>query len=238
MQLNIAMEGVPNNNSAADNAADAQRPTFTLDDVDMALAHVTSTKYSQRVPMSFLSAALEARNFQLQFCAYNSGRTIGGAVWDIRHGATSILYAVGVNLKKEVVLNGAALDTFPKTPELLIVEGGCALRKATSNRSKKRAKAGESDSKAAANKASGGASAGADDGELAALVDETLRKMGNVLIPCESCSRVRRLHLPLHLHLHIHMHLHLHLQQHLLLQQHLHLQLLLLLLLLLLLRCA
>ena len=188
LQLNIAMEGVPNNASAADNTTDARRPTFSLDDVDNALAHVTSTKYSQQMPISFLSAALEAKSYQLSFCAYNSGRTIGGAVWDIRHGATSILYAVDVNLKKEVVLNGAALDTFPQAPELLIVEGGCAARKAI--RSKKRAKAGESDSKSSVIRATGGASAGADDGELCTLVDETLRNMGNVLIPCESCSRV------------------------------------------------
>eukprot|EP00605_Chrysophyceae_sp_TOSAG23-4_P000169 GSChrysophyteH1.ASY1.ANO1.193.1 assembled CDS len=181
LQLNIAMEGVPNNANAADNAADAMKPMFSLDDIDACLANVTSTKYSQQIPLSFLSAALQDDNREVNFCAYNTGRTIGGAAWEIRHGATSVLYAVDVNLKKEVVLNATALDSLPLAPELLIVEGGCMRRKIL--KTNKRSTKSISDGKA-------GAAVASADAELFSLVDETLLKMGNVLIPCESCARV------------------------------------------------
>lgn len=179
LQLNIAMEGTPNNSNAMDNVIDRKRPTFTLDDVDMCLKHVTSTKYSELIPINILSSELELSNKQVTFTAYNAGRTIGGACWDIRHCATCVLYAIDVNLKKEIVLNGAALDALPLSPELLILEGGCANRKAL--KSNKRLKSGSSERKVAT---------GADDGELSLLVDETLRNKGSVLIPCESASRV------------------------------------------------
>ena len=37
---------------------------------------------------------------------YPSGRTIGGSIWWINYGSTDIVYAMDINLKKEIVLDG------------------------------------------------------------------------------------------------------------------------------------
>ena len=192
LHLNIAMEGTPNNENAEDNKDDARRPTFTLEDVDDCLTERISLKYSQvcTLPTSGNSRRRTANSEDalqqtensskvVTFCAFNSGRTIGGAVWRICQGATEVLYAIDVNLKKEVVLNGAALETLPQGPELMIVEGGCAAR--TTATRKKGAKAASVGTTSAASTA--------DDSDFMTCVNDTLRGRGNVLIPCESASR-------------------------------------------------
>lgn len=105
----------------------------------------------------------------VSLCAYPSGRTIGGSIWRIRHGATEVLYVMDINLKKEVVLDGVGLALLPTAPALLIVEGGSVSRgaavgkQATLKRGKKEDSVG-----------------------LVSTVMDALRDGGNVLIPCEA----------------------------------------------------
>jgi len=203
LQLNIVMEGTPNNANAEENEMDARRPSFTLDEVDTCLSRTTSLKYSQVCTLpeggrkrraadltpEQEQAEIESENSrkQVSFCAFNSGRTIGGAAWRIRHGATDVLYAIDVNLKKEVVLNGAALDSLPLAPELLIVEGGCAARVSATKRRGAPAKTLKTE---APGDATASTATATTDSELLSNINETLRARGNVLIPCDSCSRV------------------------------------------------
>jgi hypothetical protein len=82
-----------------------------------------------------------------------------------------------INLKKEIVLAGTALDLLPTAPALIIVEGGCASRQgavSTAARRELRAK-------------------GADTTGLVQLVADTLKIRGNALIPCDSGSRLLEL---------------------------------------------
>jgi len=200
------MEGTPNNANAEENEIDARRPSFTLDEVDECLSRTTSLKYSQVCTLpeggrkrraadltpEEEQAEIEAENArkQVSFCAFNSGRTIGGAAWRIRHGATDVLYAIDVNLKKEVVLNGASLDSLPQAPELLIIEGSCASRVSVAKRKGTASKAVKAVKAETAGDATTGAATATTDSELLSNVNEALRARGNVLIPCESCSRV------------------------------------------------
>ena len=200
LHLNMAMEGTPNNASIEENKLEQRRPTFTLDDVDSCLSRRLSLKYSQvcNIPCHVRSTVTDAANgTELQvgsngsgtrvvaFCASSTGRTLGGAAWKITHGATSLLYAMDLNLKKEVVLEGARLEALPQAPELMVVEGGCASRSAAKRKSKRTAAGTEKEGEGA-----GGDGKAGEDAGLIALVNETLRNRGNVLIPCESCARV------------------------------------------------
>ena len=104
-------------------------------------------------------------------CAYPSGRTIGGSIWRIRHGATEVLYVMDINLRKEMVLDGVGLGLLPTSPALLIIEGGSVSRGVALG--KQALKRGKKD----------------DSVGLVSSVIDTLRDGGNVLIPCESAGR-------------------------------------------------
>ena len=175
MQLNIKMEGTP-----AEGAESMRNfPQFTLDDVDSCLSKVESVKYNQTVPVSHRLNEQNSEQKQqhpITVCAYNSGRTIGGAIWRIKYGATDILYMMDINLKKEVVLDGASLESLPLSPSMLILEGGCASRKDNKNRRERLKEKG-----------------GEEVYGIITEINETLRSRGNVLIPCESCARVLEL---------------------------------------------
>ena len=108
-------------------------------------------------------------------CAYPSGRTIGGSIWRIRHGATEVLYVMDINLKKEIVLDGVGLALLPTVPALLIIEGGSVSRGAGTG--KQVVKRGKKE----------------DSLGLVQSVIDTMRENGNVLIPCESAGRALEL---------------------------------------------
>jgi Cft2 family RNA processing exonuclease len=96
---------------------------FTYDDIDSCLDAAHTVRYSQPVTIPSNHANLHALTTSVT--AYPSGRTIGGSIWHIRCGAADVLYAMDINLKKDVILDGGSLD-LPVSPSLLIVEGGCA----------------------------------------------------------------------------------------------------------------
>ena len=96
MCLNIEMEGTVLDDSSSSGAGaagvvGAVSKLFTLDDIDRSLSRVVTVRYSQNVNFPDGAGAFHAGQKQLHFCAYGAGRTIGGAVWRLRHGATEIL---------------------------------------------------------------------------------------------------------------------------------------------------
>ena len=192
MHLNVEMEGKQADDDASTSSS-INYPRFSLDDIDNAMSRVCPLKYSQIVDLfsilysqksSFNANAQDDEKLRrleaakISFCAYNSGRTIGGSAWNIRYGSTDVVYLMDFNLKKETVLDVAALDSLPPSPSMVIVNGDCASHsevKAISTASRKRKEAG------------GGTAE--DLTSLTGLVMETLRNRGSVLIPCESCAR-------------------------------------------------
>lgn len=144
---------------------------FTLDEVDNSLQYVATVKYNQSIQFPFGDVS----DLQpIHFCAYPSGRTIGGATWLIRYGAIEVLYAMDINLKKDNVIDAIRLNLLPASPSLLILEGGAESRvmgEEALARNKGRAK----------------------DRQLVDIIMETLRQDGNVLIPCETGGRTLEL---------------------------------------------
>jgi cleavage and polyadenylation specificity factor subunit 2 len=205
MQLNVEMEGRPvddeeegaENQKKSGEGGRISYPRFTLDDIDNCLSRVVPLKYSQTIDLNTLlysgrtgtnmeeeededelKRRMEASKISL--CACNSGRTIGGSAWNIRYGSTDVVYLMDFNLKKEVVVDVAALESLPHSPSLLIVNGDCTSHKdvkvaATAGRKRK--------------EASSSTSASSETASLTGLVMETLRNRGSVLIPCETSAR-------------------------------------------------
>ena len=48
------------------------------------------------------------------------------------HGSTDVVYLMDFNLKKEMVLDVAALDALPHSPSMVIVNGDCTPRRCQS----------------------------------------------------------------------------------------------------------
>lgn len=146
---------------------------FDLDDVDLCFKNVCSVKFSQTIQLHS-----DTTGNVLSVVAHSSGRTIGGSTWSIRCGATEILYVVDVNLRKEIVLEGASLDTLPTSPSILLIDAGSSgstssLRGATAGGAQARRKKDKED----------------PSGLIAAVLD-TVRGEGNALIPCETAGRL------------------------------------------------
>ena len=177
--LNQEMEGIPRDYGSGSTGSDQKfkdKHRFELDDIDLALSNVTMVKFNQTVKLpNAMSSSSNASQQQVTLCAYPSGRTIGGSIWRIRHGATEVLYCMDVNLKRETVLDGAGLGLLPTSPDLLILEGGSVSRFSPSGLPASAARIGQKDKD--------------DRTGLVASVMEVLRNDGNVLIPCESAGR-------------------------------------------------
>ena len=170
--LNSEMEGVDPDAAKDGSARLSESLKYELDDVDMSLSNVHCVRYSQTISLFDVCG----HHKQVSLCAYSSGRTIGGSIWRIRHGATEVLYMMDVNLKKELVLDGANLDLLPSVPSLMIVDGSSSANTSTGVRRKKGEK-------------------GADSQAMIATIMETLRSTdkGNILIPCETGGRALEL---------------------------------------------
>lgn len=157
------------------NLASEARPEgcrgFTLDDVDHCLKNVVTVKYNQACIMGDPHGN---KMGEVTFTAHASGRTIGGSAWVVRHGCAEVVYAMDTNLRKETLLEGAAIDSLPESPSLLIVESPTAASTASAPR-RPRGRDRE------------------DAGQMVAAVMETVRAEGNVLIPCESAGRTLEL---------------------------------------------
>jgi cleavage and polyadenylation specificity factor subunit 2 len=173
LYLNKEMEGIDELLTSS-----TQQKTFDLDDIDSVLNNisVTNVRYSQTINLGDVITTMN-RNSPISVCAYPSGRTIGGSIWSIRHGATEVLYTMDVNLKREILLDGSPLEMIPTSPALMIVEGCCANRGLTSGGRSIRKK---------------------EKDEVATLINSVMESLrfnggGNVLIPCETAGRVLEL---------------------------------------------
>ena len=142
---------------------------FDVDDIDVAFSKIQTVKFSQTTTVTQSQLSNNSRAPEITVCALPSGRTIGGSIWRIRCGPAEILYTMDINLKKEVVLDGASLDLLPTGPALMVVEG------ATSQTTKKTKKDKDESS------------------QLIATVMETVRNGGNCLLPTETGGRLLEL---------------------------------------------
>jgi cleavage and polyadenylation specificity factor subunit 2 len=180
--MNRSMEGT----TSSPSSSSLPSQVFDLDDVDRAFENVHTVKYCQQISLlqllmkMNLSPAIDSLKYsdlnKIFLCAYASGGTIGGAMWRIRYGHAEIQYAMDIYLKKELVLNGAALEMLPSTsPSLMIVEaGGLSTQHYPTNMpSVSTSKKDREDSLR----------------HVLASVMITLRDGGNVLIPCETAGR-------------------------------------------------
>lgn len=145
---------------------------YEYDDVDHAFGHLISLKYSQLINLPGVRSNSDKRQ-TVTVCAIPSGRTLGGAIWRIRCGPAEIVYAMDINLRKEVVLDGASMDLLPTAPTLLITEAACASRSSGAAGKKRKDKD--------------------EMNQLLQHVMSALRSGGNVLIPCETCARVQEM---------------------------------------------
>ena len=119
--LNYNMEGKDPTNTLIPTGFDTNG-FYDLDDIDLSFSNVHPVRYSQTIS---LGDVCNGHHKQVSICAFASGRTIGGAMWKIRHGATEVLYVMDVNLKKELVLDGANIDILPSIPALMITDSTC-----------------------------------------------------------------------------------------------------------------
>lgn len=163
---------------------------YEYEDIDEAFANVHTVKYSQVLDLNVIcnsninsnsidatepeiSVINSAKRAPVTICAYPSGRTVGGAIWRISYGPAEILYAMDMNLKKEIVLDSVKMDLLPSGPALMIVEGPHPYQGVAKGTKKRK-----------------------DKDESAAMLNsimETLRSNGNVLIPCETSGRTLEL---------------------------------------------
>lgn len=175
--INMTRSGMDIGTNIPDLVGERQQITFTLDDVDLCFSDVVQVKYNQEEE---LGSTLQDKENHVRICALPAGRTVGGTSWQVTSGVATILYAVGMNLKKETVLDGADLKLFPQSPSLLIVDCNCShLIKPSSfllTTTKKKKDMSSQDT-------------------LVAVIIEALRSRvgGNVLIPCESAGRALEL---------------------------------------------
>ena len=150
---------------------------FTFDDIDACFKEVSLVKYNQRKD---ILEGLGKNYEKLKILALPSGRTVGGTSWLISYGQATVVYAVGINAKKESVLDGLDLKLFPTAPSLLIVDVYCS--KTSGTRSLPKVSRGKKKKESSQN-------------PLVTAVMETVRKGlgGNILIPCESGGRALEL---------------------------------------------
>ncbi|KAK0721460.1 beta-lactamase-like protein [Apiosordaria backusii] len=95
----------------ASSQAPSSNPNLLLqppspEEITRYFANIQPVQYSQ--PQQPRSSPFSPDITNLTVTAYNSGRTLGGAIWHIQHGLESIVYAVDWNQNKENVFSGAA----------------------------------------------------------------------------------------------------------------------------------
>lgn len=178
--LNDQMEGLDEGRSMPTSRTRAAQRIWNLDDVDYCLSKVKTVKYNQTYDIG-----VTEENIRITVTALPSGRTIGGSMWRIDVGASSVLYAVDVNLRREGLLDGADVDGLPKNPCLLIMEGS-----SPESRSSSESTVMKIDGSASTMKKGKKADIATSSKNLLSTVLNVLRNDGNVLIPCESAGRV------------------------------------------------
>ncbi len=146
---------------------------YEFDDIDHAFSNVLTVKYSQSINLPEtrdVEAEGTPKRQPISISALSSGRTIGGAIWRIRCGPAEVLYAMDINLRKEILLDGVSLDLLPTAPALMITDGACVSRNPLRRKKEK------------------------DETQaMISMIMETMRAGGNVLIPCETAGRALEL---------------------------------------------
>lgn len=177
--LNREMEGV---SRSSDKSELSSNPiSYTLDDVDECMSHVTTVKFSQSIQIHSNDGI-----HSVTLTAHPSGRTIGGSIWLINYGSTDIVYAMDINLKKEIVLDGVNLDQLPVSPALLITDigGGISWGSVGGGMT-----AGINSSTSSTKKKKEVNSLAASVTALISMIMETVRGDGHVILPCETGGR-------------------------------------------------
>lgn len=151
--------------------AQTNLPYYDLDDIDRAFSDVIKVKYNQQIAIPDTRGIGDNEYRQVvTVTAIPSGRTIGGTIWRIDCGPAEVLYAMDINLKRDLVVDAASLEHLPSSPALMITEGACVSRGAAAVAKRRK-----------------------DKDEATLLINtilETVRAGGNVLIPCETAGRV------------------------------------------------
>lgn len=98
----------------------------------------------------------------LTIMPFNAGHSLGGTVWKIVKEMDEIVYAVDYNHQKERHLSGTAFDILGR-PSILITDASSALNKVKYN--------------------------AAHEQRMIGSIVETLRRGGNVLVPCDTAGR-------------------------------------------------
>lgn len=163
---NISNEGI-----------ESDRLPYVLDDVDACFSNVRTVKYNQTINIT----STDSNGMFTSICALPAGRTIGGCMWHIKHGTAEVLYAMDINLKKELVLDGGTME-LPQSPSLLIIEGG------GSNPSRVQAATGGNTGGTRRKRTIGAGGIEREESLINSVMD-TVRMEGNVLIPCETAGR-------------------------------------------------
>lgn len=130
--------------------------SVTLDAIDRAFESITKLKYSQ----PYTCASGPAKGITLT--PLPAGYTLGGAIWRIRRLTEDIFYAGDFNHKREMLLDGAALDIIQR-PSLLIASARGALDVHPARKQR--------------------------DTSIVDACFAALKAGGSVLIPCDSASR-------------------------------------------------
>lgn len=90
---------------------------YDFDDIDQAFSLNTLLKFNQSIEI------FNKKKNPIFLSSIPSGRTLGGAIWKIRNGPAEIIYAMDINLKKEMLLDGLDLNLFSSiSPTLLITD--------------------------------------------------------------------------------------------------------------------
>lgn len=90
---------------------------YDFDDIDQAFSENILLKFNQSIEI------FNKKKNPIFLSSIPSGRTLGGAIWKIRNGPAEIIYAMDINLKKEMLLDGLDLNLFSSiSPTLLITD--------------------------------------------------------------------------------------------------------------------
>ncbi len=128
-------------------------PHISLDYIDKTFENITMLRFAQTFYLN---------NSTIMISAIPAGHTVGGAIWKIKKGEETIVYAPTFNHKRESHLDGAPFELLTK-PTLMITGADQALQVPIARKTR--------------------------DESMFETIQTTLKSGGNVLIPCDTASR-------------------------------------------------
>ncbi len=136
-------------------------PSTTLDQIDSAFDRITMLRYLQPFTCMTGNAA------GIHVTPIAAGHSLGGAMWRIRKHSEEIYYAIDFNHRKDMHIDGAALDVIQRRPSLFIGDAQGALDVVPGRRDR--------------------------DMALVEHVHATTKAGGSLLLPTDSAARVLEL---------------------------------------------